>query len=760
MNNEENKLKEALELSDLLHSERKDEIIEGLEEKLNEISEEFVKTNTFYGSQHIRYLLKERIKRIREIVKSLLNIDLNYIERAKILFSDNIYQEILKRVSNTIKLEIEFARNKMLHFCRNWPSSKSYLELINQELDNKKDILIKNVERDILIHKMKSELEVKKSIKNPKIFLSYSHKDKEIADRVDNFFNSKNIQLTRDVRDIPAYSSLTKFMDTIRDHDYVIMLISDAYLKSTNCMYEVIQFIQEKNYVEKTFPIIIDKKADIFKKEKHIDYISFWQNEYKSFRDKINDLENTGTNQSHVELDKIDEIRLKIGKFLNKIADLKCFSLDKLESTNYKAILDKITETFVGDKWRISRTDNIRYIAPTEKETSFDFQTYGELAYRLSSLGKFDKSIECAEKAQKHWKNQKKYLEAASMALFIAIQYRHQGIFRKTLENYALAETFIFKVKKETPKLMLTKWRINAGKVLVEYNLIKGNCKRTYKEYNELIKVTDNYLIENQQIDDNSKKKIGLYKIHAIRQQAEMQRLLGKYNKALKLFRKVYKQYNYIYAEEKACSVLGQGDCLRMLGKFDDAMIKYEVAMEFAREKRNSRLQIRVLRNMAELYRANGRDIRKLLEEIKKLSNETNHLFGKLYYFLIEGGLHLKEDLEKAEEFFRKANKLTQINEEPLKIEYAHSIFGLAEVKRLKKDTNAAEDYYNKAYKLYKETGILWGIIRTKIGIAMTNGSNSEQERLINLFKNSDHLIAKLSENKLKQDEILFLNIP
>ena len=90
------------------------------------------------------------------------------------------------------------------------------------------------------------------------------------------------------------------------------------------------------------------------------------------------------------------------------------------------------------------------------------------------------------------------------------------------------------------------------------------------------------------------------------------------------------------------------------------------------------------------------------------------------------------ENIEKAEEFFGKANKIAQIGGEHLKIEYAHSIFGLAEVKRLKKDANAAEDY-NEAYKLYKETGVLWGIIRTRKGIAMTNGSS---------------------------DEILFLNIP
>ena len=195
---------------------------------------------------------------------------------------------------------------------------------------------------DDTIQNNQEKSKIKENTKKLEIFLSYSHKDKEIADGIEKFFISKDIRLTRDVRDALPYSSLKKFMETIRDHDYVISLISDAYLKSTNCMFEVIQFIQEKKYIEKIFPIIIDKKDDIFDKEKHINYISFWQNKYKRFKIKINKLENTGTAPSHVELDKIDKIQSNIGEFLGKIAELKCFPIDELESTNYKAISDKI----------------------------------------------------------------------------------------------------------------------------------------------------------------------------------------------------------------------------------------------------------------------------------------------------------------------------------------------------------------------------------------------------------------------------------
>lgn len=159
----EKKLLDIFLLNDLEFSKTKDEINEGLDDKLNEISEEFVKTGTFYGTQHIKYRLKERIKRIREIVKSRLTLVLNYVEKVMIPFIDDIYQEIYKRALETIESEIDYARNKMLHFCRNWPNPKSYLEQIKQMLNKEKDVLIKNTERDIQIYKMNRELELKEN---------------------------------------------------------------------------------------------------------------------------------------------------------------------------------------------------------------------------------------------------------------------------------------------------------------------------------------------------------------------------------------------------------------------------------------------------------------------------------------------------------------------------------------------------------------------------------------------------------------------
>jgi len=77
--------------------------------------------------------------------------------------------------------------------------------------------------------------------KNVNIFLSYSWKDEKKADEIDAFFSGIGIGLTRDKRSIEQWGSIRVFMNSIKYSDYAILIISDAYLKSINCMYEIAQ---------------------------------------------------------------------------------------------------------------------------------------------------------------------------------------------------------------------------------------------------------------------------------------------------------------------------------------------------------------------------------------------------------------------------------------------------------------------------------------------------------------------------------------
>lgn len=364
MINKYNEIKKLFDYSDLLVIKKTKKVLRDLEQDKKNIINEMERRGLINSGLLFKKLIDRDLEAVEEIVNYQVGCDLNEIS---LPLTKDISDKIYLRAKTFAENGLNILNSTLRKYGRFWNENERLTISMKSQYNNKIAHILDDARLEIKIHQKKFEMEISKHKKNkvvdniinnnqernkieennkePKIFLSYSHKDKEIADRVDDFFISKNIPLTRDVRDSTPYSSLIKFMDTIRDHDYVIMLISDSYLKSTNCMYEVIQFIQERNYIYRTFPIVIDNEATIFDQSKHSKYIHYWQTKYKELGDEIKTLQNTGTISLHKELDKINKIQSNIGEFLNKIADLKCFPLDELESTNYKAILDKIGKT-------------------------------------------------------------------------------------------------------------------------------------------------------------------------------------------------------------------------------------------------------------------------------------------------------------------------------------------------------------------------------------------------------------------------------
>jgi len=362
MINEDNEIKEIFDYSDLLIIKKTKKVLKDLEQDKKNIINEMERRGLINSGLLFKKLIDRDLESVEEIVNYQVDCDLNEIS---LPLTKDISDKIYLRAKTNAENGLNILNGTLRNYGRLWNKNENLIISMKSQYNNKIAHILDDARLEIKIHKKKFEMEIsnhkkikvidnitnknqesnkiEENNKEPKIFLSYSHKDKEIADRVDKFFISKNIRLTRDVRDAPAYSSLKKFMETIRDHDYVILLISDAYLKSTNCMYEVIQFIQEKNYINRTFPIVIDNEATIFDQSKHSKYIHYWQKKYKELGDEIKTLQNTGTISLHKELDKINKIQSNIGEFLNKIADLKCSPLDELERSNYKDIISVIT---------------------------------------------------------------------------------------------------------------------------------------------------------------------------------------------------------------------------------------------------------------------------------------------------------------------------------------------------------------------------------------------------------------------------------
>ena len=81
------------------------------------------------------------------------------------------------------------------------------------------------------------------------IFISYNWKSVTEVELVEHVLISAKLQVSRDVRDIGIGESIENYMESIMNHQYVIMIVSDEYMKSLNCMYEAILALKSKRTI-------------------------------------------------------------------------------------------------------------------------------------------------------------------------------------------------------------------------------------------------------------------------------------------------------------------------------------------------------------------------------------------------------------------------------------------------------------------------------------------------------------------------------
>ncbi len=158
-------------------------------------------------------------------------------------------------------------------------------------------------------------------MKMTKIFLSYCWNDSDEANRIYEYFiNNQSIELHRDTIDIRKWGSIKEYMQSINDMDYTILLISDSYLRSANCMYEVLEVMRDRNYRDKIFPAVI--YSGIYDPIIRIDYVKYWEDEFIKLKEKLDGLSVQNLGRLPEDLKRRQDISSNVADFLDVVSDM------------------------------------------------------------------------------------------------------------------------------------------------------------------------------------------------------------------------------------------------------------------------------------------------------------------------------------------------------------------------------------------------------------------------------------------------------
>lgn len=190
------------------------------------------------------------------------------------------------------------------------------------------------------------------------LFISYTECDAPIVDIIENKIKERlkdRIKISR-YTELQYKDSFMAFMNTIQDHDFVLTVVSDTYLRRQACMYEVGEIIKDHHYKDRLLFVVLSEKERkyygedapekigpaIYKgAEERLEYVDYWKRRYDNLEKRmreINDLE--AVSKASVDLKIIGQIfRKDMSEFLDFLSDENGKSFEKLYVNNFDEVI-------------------------------------------------------------------------------------------------------------------------------------------------------------------------------------------------------------------------------------------------------------------------------------------------------------------------------------------------------------------------------------------------------------------------------------
>jgi formylglycine-generating enzyme required for sulfatase activity len=213
------------------------------------------------------------------------------------------------------------------------------------KVKNRKNIFFGNLKENLILQ---TNLVC---MQQPEIFISYAWggESEKIVDILYNTFVSKGYNIVRDKVNLGYKGSITSFMDKIGQGKYVIVVISDKYIKSENCMYEIVQIAKNGQFHDRIFPIVLSD-ANFYKPVNRIKYIAHWENQKKELNESMKSLDDMSMiAEIQKELANYNDIHQNISNILFVLKDMNTLTPDIHQDTHFEALFKHIDDKIVLD---------------------------------------------------------------------------------------------------------------------------------------------------------------------------------------------------------------------------------------------------------------------------------------------------------------------------------------------------------------------------------------------------------------------------
>jgi hypothetical protein len=217
------------------------------------------------------------------------------------------------------------------------------------------------------------------------VFISYAwgSEREEIVNQIDESLQKRGIKIIRDKRDLGYKGSIKEFMERIGQGNCVVVVVSEKYLHSPNCMFELVEIAENKHFHDRVFPIVL-AEANIYEPLRRIDYVKYWEVKRAELAEAMKTLDPANLQGIRDDMDLYDRIRDKVSGLTSILKDMNTLTPEMHQDSNFSILFDALEKKLKESLTELSTEINE---AKTIKATTTMRGTSENAAGGLSALG-------------------------------------------------------------------------------------------------------------------------------------------------------------------------------------------------------------------------------------------------------------------------------------------------------------------------------------------------------------------------------------
>lgn len=185
--------------------------------------------------------------------------------------------------------------------------------------------------------------------KSSKLYISYKWNDpsEELVNELVPELRDSGIDVVRDKDDLGFKGLIKEFMQEIGQGHTVIIVISNGYLRSQNCMYELVQIYEQSKYGGESFydriiPLVVSD-AKIYDPLDRLDYLDYWSEKQEVLQERARRAKGLQNINSITEaINLYDKIRDTIDHLMDMLGNMNTLTADLHRQSSFQEAKDAI----------------------------------------------------------------------------------------------------------------------------------------------------------------------------------------------------------------------------------------------------------------------------------------------------------------------------------------------------------------------------------------------------------------------------------